>query len=70
MTPTDKRNRLRAIFKGDVCKAPATVWDALSARVADAAGFETDILSGAVCAAAVRCTTRLRISGKTVTRPP
>lgn len=53
MTPTDKRNRLRAIFKGDVCKAPATVWDALSARVAEAAGFETGILSGAVCAAAV-----------------
>ena len=50
MTPTEKRNRLRAIFKGDVCKAPATVWDALSARVAEAAGFECGLLSGAVCA--------------------
>jgi oxaloacetate decarboxylase len=50
MTPTDKRNRLRAILKGDVCTSPATVWDALSARVAEAAGFDCGILSGAVCA--------------------
>ena len=53
MTPTDKRDRLRAILKGDVCKSPATVWDALSSRVAEAAGFECGILSGAVCAATV-----------------
>ena len=51
MTPTEKRNRLRAILQGDVCKSPATVWDALSARVAEAAGFECGILSGSVCAA-------------------
>jgi oxaloacetate decarboxylase len=51
MTPTEKRNRLRAILRGDVCKSPATVWDALSARVAEAAGFECGILSGSVCAA-------------------
>ena len=53
MTPSDKRNRLRAILQGDVCKSPATVWDALSARVAEAAGFECGILSGAICAATV-----------------
>ncbi|RPI44114.1 MAG: isocitrate lyase/PEP mutase family protein, partial [Betaproteobacteria bacterium] len=53
MTPSDKRNRLRAILKGDVCKFPATVWDALSARVAEAAGYECGILSGAICAATV-----------------
>ena len=51
MTPTEKRNRLRAILRGNVCKSPATVWDALSARVAEAAGFECGILSGSVCAA-------------------
>ncbi|RPI48324.1 MAG: oxaloacetate decarboxylase, partial [Betaproteobacteria bacterium] len=51
--PSDKRNRLRAILKGDVCKFPATVWDALSARVAEAAGYECGILSGAICAATV-----------------
>ena len=53
MTPTDKRNRLRAVLKGDVCVSPATVWDALSARVAEAAGFEFGILSGSVSAATV-----------------
>jgi carboxyvinyl-carboxyphosphonate phosphorylmutase len=53
MTPTDKRHRLRAILNGDVCKSPATVWDALSARVAEAAGFECGLLSGSVCAATV-----------------
>jgi carboxyvinyl-carboxyphosphonate phosphorylmutase len=51
MTPTEKRRRLRAILTGDVCKSPATVWDALSARVAESAGFECGILSGSVCAA-------------------
>jgi len=53
MTPAEKRNRLRAILKGDVCKSPATVWDALSARVAEAAGFDCGILSGSVCSATV-----------------
>lgn len=53
MTPTEKRNRLRAILKGNVCKSPATVWDALSARVAEAAGFECGILSGSVSATTV-----------------
>jgi len=50
MSPTDKRNRLRAILKGDACISPATVWDALSARVAETAGFDCGLLSGAVCA--------------------
>lgn len=50
LTATEKRNRLRAILKGEVCKSPATVWDALSARVAEAAGFDCGLLSGAVCA--------------------
>ena len=51
MTPTDKRNRLRAILNGKRCVSPITVYDALSARVADAAGFEVGLLSGSVCAA-------------------
>ena len=53
MTPTDKRKRLRAILNGSECLSPATVFDALSARVAEAAGFECGILSGSVCAATV-----------------
>ena len=51
MTPSAKRRRLRTILAGPVCRSPATVFDALSARIAEAAGFETGILSGSVCAA-------------------
>lgn len=51
MTPTDKRNRLRAILDGPKIVSPATVFDALSARAAELAGFETGLLSGSVCAA-------------------
>jgi carboxyvinyl-carboxyphosphonate phosphorylmutase len=51
MTPGEKRQRLRAILSGPICRSPATVYDALSARIAEAAGFETGILSGSVCAA-------------------
>ena len=51
MTPGEKRTKLRSILNGPTCKSPATVFDALSARIADAAGCETGILSGSVCAA-------------------
>ena len=51
MTPGEKRKRLRAILAGPICRSPATVFDALSARIAQSVGFETGILSGSVCAA-------------------
>jgi carboxyvinyl-carboxyphosphonate phosphorylmutase len=51
MTPGEKRKRLRAILGGQKCLSPATVFDALSARIADSVGYETGILSGSVCAA-------------------
>jgi carboxyvinyl-carboxyphosphonate phosphorylmutase len=51
MTPGERRSRLRAILTGPTCKSPATVFDALSARIAEAVGYETGILSGSVCAA-------------------
>jgi len=51
MTPTDKRKRLRAILAGQKLMSPATVFDALSARVAESVGYEIGILSGSVCAA-------------------
>ena len=53
MTPTEKRQRLRAVLAGPRCISPATVFDALSARVAESVGFEFGILSGSVCAATV-----------------
>lgn len=51
MTPGEKRQRLRAILAGPRCVSPVTVFDALSARIADSVGCETGILSGSVCAA-------------------
>jgi oxaloacetate decarboxylase len=48
MTPTEKRQRLRAVLAGDVCVSPATVYDALSARVAQSAGHQVGVLSGSV----------------------
>ena len=48
MTPTEKRQRLRAILAGPKMIAPATVFDALSARVAENVGYEVGVLSGSV----------------------
>lgn len=53
MTPTEKRQRLRAILNGPETLSPATVFDALSARVAETAGYTCGILSGSVSAATV-----------------
>jgi carboxyvinyl-carboxyphosphonate phosphorylmutase len=53
MTPTEKRQRLRAVLAGPRCQSPATVFDALSARIAESVGYELGILSGSVCAASV-----------------
>ncbi len=51
MTPSDKRKRFRAVLAGPRIMSPATVFDALSARVAESVGYELGILSGSVCAA-------------------
>ena len=48
MTATERRQRLRAVLAGTVCKSPATVFDALSARVAASVGYEIAVLSGSV----------------------
>ncbi len=51
LTATEKRKRLRTILAGQKLTSPATVFDALSARVAESVGYETGILSGSVCSA-------------------
>lgn len=51
MTPTEQRQRLRSVLTGPVCRSPATVYDALSARVAESVGFEIGVLSGSVSGA-------------------
>ena len=51
MTPTEERQRLRAILAGDKCITPASVWDPISARVAESVGFEVGMLAGSVASA-------------------
>ncbi len=53
MTPTERRHRLRRILHGDECVHPATVWDPISARLADGVGYEVGVLPGSLAAATV-----------------
>lgn len=48
MSHTEQRQKLRAIFAGTECFSPATVYDALSARVAESVGFQIGMLAGSV----------------------
>jgi carboxyvinyl-carboxyphosphonate phosphorylmutase len=48
MTHTEQRKRLRTILAGSGCVSPASVFDPLSARVAESVGYETGILAGSV----------------------
>jgi carboxyvinyl-carboxyphosphonate phosphorylmutase len=48
MNHTERRLRLRALFKAPQCLSPASVFDPLSARVAQAVGFEVGMLAGSV----------------------
>ena len=50
-TFTERRERLRELLAGPVCLSPATVYNALSARVAESVGYEIGLLSGSVSAA-------------------
>jgi oxaloacetate decarboxylase len=48
MTHTERRNRLRELMAGSECLSPASVYDALSARVAKSVGYEIGMLAGSV----------------------
>ncbi len=48
MNHSEQRKRLRAILAGAKCLSPASVFDPLSARVAEAAGYEIGMLAGSV----------------------
>jgi carboxyvinyl-carboxyphosphonate phosphorylmutase len=48
MTHTERRNRLRELIAGTQCLSPASVYDALSARVAKSVGYEIGMLAGSV----------------------
>lgn len=45
---TEQRQRFRAILNGSECLSPASVYDALSARVAESVGYRLGILAGSV----------------------
>jgi carboxyvinyl-carboxyphosphonate phosphorylmutase len=51
MRHTELRLRARAILNGTDCVSPASVYDALSARVAALVGFELGLLSGSISSA-------------------
>ena len=46
MNHTEQRKKLRTLIAGPKCHSPASVFDPLSARVAEAVGFEIGLLSG------------------------
>lgn len=56
MTPSSphaRRERFRAVLRGPGPVHPASVWDAMSARIAEDIGFELGILAGSTASLAV-----------------
>ena len=50
---TDRRKRFRAALEGQRCIHPASVYDAISARIAEDLGFEVGMFAGSVASMAV-----------------
>ena len=48
MNWTERRERFRAILSGNRCVHPGSVYDAISARIAEDLGFEIGIFSGSI----------------------
>ncbi|MGE5525642.1 MAG: isocitrate lyase/PEP mutase family protein [Rhodospirillaceae bacterium] len=48
MNHTQQRERLRKLMAGTQCLSPASVYDPLSARVAESVGYEIGMLAGSV----------------------
>ncbi len=48
LSPTEQRQRMRAILNGNQCLSPASVYDGLSARIAQDVGYTLGILAGSV----------------------
>ncbi len=43
---TDRRTAFRQVIEGNVCVHPASVYDPMSARIAQSIGFEVGMLAG------------------------
>ncbi len=50
---TARRERIRAILSGDACVHPGSVYDAISARIAEDLGFETGMFAGSIASMTV-----------------
>ena len=50
---TDRRERYREIIAGDACIHPGSVYDAISARIAEQLGFEIGMFAGSVASLTV-----------------
>ena len=48
MLLSERRNRYRQVLAGNVCIHPASVFDAMSARMAESLGFEVGMFSGSI----------------------
>ena len=53
MTSTERRRQYRQLLQGTDCFHPASVFDPVSARLAEAAGFEIGMLAGSIASATV-----------------
>ena len=53
MNLTARREAYRAILEGDRCHHPASVYDAISARIAEDVGFEVMMFAGSIASATV-----------------
>lgn len=53
MNLTERRENYRAIMAGDECVHPASVYDPISARIAEDLGFEVGMFSGSIASATV-----------------
>ncbi|MDH3581520.1 MAG: isocitrate lyase/phosphoenolpyruvate mutase family protein [Hyphomicrobiales bacterium] len=49
----ERRQRFRAILEGDACVYPASVFDPVSARIAEDLGFETAMFAGSIASLAI-----------------
>ena len=45
---TDRRERYRALINGDECLHPGSVFDAISARIAEELGYEVGMFAGSI----------------------
>lgn len=53
MTFADRRRRFRAVLEGSECVHPGSVYDAISARIAEDLGFELGMFAGSVASLVV-----------------